>query len=146
MLKNSQLNYLVKAKLLFPLHFNSSLSCCLLADESEVEQITATPCGPQPFPPTSSSVTSQPTPRTDPLLHRTPQHPPAAGAGSDLPSGPSPPPPPPSDPEAPRPSPSGGAAVEEEEEEGGGVRGAKETKHRTLLEIDRFTLCGNRID
>lgn len=150
MLKRLKATQLVKAKLRFPPNFNSSLSCCLLADESEVEQITATPCGPQPFPPSpssSSSVTSQPTPRTDPLLHRTPQDPPAAAAGSDPPSGPLPPPPPPPDADKPKPSPSGGGGGDEEEEEGGGgARGAKDTKHRTLLEIDRFTLCGNRID
>lgn len=135
-----------QSKATFPGNFNSSLSCCLLADESEVEQITATPCGPQPFPCSSSasslSVTSQPTPRTDPLLHRTSQDPPAAAANSDPPSGPPPPPP---DADKPKPSPSGGGS-EEEEGGGGGARCAKDTKHRTLLEIDRFTLCGNRID
>lgn len=145
--KQEQTGLSCQGKTLFPLHFYSSLSSlCLLADESEVEQITATPRGPQPFPPTSSSsssVTSQPTPRTDPLLHRTLQDSPAAGAGSDLPSGPSPPTPPPaSDLDAPKPSPSGG----EDEEEEGGAQSAQETKRRTLLEIDRFTLCGNRID
>ncbi|XP_075904334.1 transmembrane anterior posterior transformation protein 1 homolog isoform X2 [Nelusetta ayraudi] len=129
---------------------DDSLGQWATSDESEVEQITATPSSPQPFPPSSSSsssVTSQPTPRTDPLLHRTPQDLPAAAAGSDPPSGPPPPPLPP-DADKPKPSPSGGGGGEEEEEEGGAAaaRGAKEPKHRTLLEIDRFTLCGNRID
>lgn len=102
----------------------------LVADESEVEQIAAARCSPPRFP-SPSSVTSQPTPRTDPLLHKAHQTFPTAAAGEPLTPSP--------EAEQPKPSPSN-----EEEEEG--AQGAKETKQRTLLEIDRFTLCGNRID
>ncbi|XP_041652857.1 transmembrane anterior posterior transformation protein 1 homolog isoform X2 [Cheilinus undulatus] len=87
-------------------------------------------------PPFSSSVTTQPTPRSDLF------------------------PPPPSDsssattacrPPTPPPEPEQTAASPSKEEEGDErIKGDSELKHRTpkkdLLEIDRFTICGNRID
>lgn len=48
------------------------------------------------------------------------------------------PPTPPLEPEQPKPS----LSIEDEEE----VQGAAGLQHKTLLDIDRFTLCGNRID
>uniref|UniRef100_A0A674N182 Transmembrane anterior posterior transformation 1 n=1 Tax=Takifugu rubripes TaxID=31033 RepID=A0A674N182_TAKRU len=80
-------------------------------------------------PPSSSSVTSQPTPRTD--LFPTPTTDYSCSSPSDSPSA-SPP-----ETEEPRPPP-----AEDEEE----TQGPSQPKHRTLLDIDRFTLCGNRID
>lgn len=101
----------------------------LFPGESQVEQSPVTSCSP---PSSSSSVTTQPTPRTDlfPPLASDPS--PAAPSSR--------PPTPPPEPEQP--------SLSKEEE--GEAQGASELKHRTpkkdLLEIDRFTICGNRID
>ncbi|XP_035524785.1 transmembrane anterior posterior transformation protein 1 homolog [Morone saxatilis] len=108
--------------------------CPTPSGESKVEQITTTPCSPPSCSP-SSSVTTQPAPRTD-LFPTSPTDacPPASPASR--------PPTPPPEPEQPAPS------LSKEEE--GEAQGASELKHRTpkkdLLEIDRFTICGNRID
>nr|XP_057920637.1 transmembrane anterior posterior transformation protein 1 homolog isoform X2 [Doryrhamphus excisus] len=106
--------------------------------DSKVNQSPSTP----PVPPTSFSVTTQPTPRSDfpplpsdPTLSAPPHPPPAA----------------PSEPEQPTPS---LPKQEEEEEEEEAVeeegRDPSAAKHRApkkdLLEIDRFTICGNRIN
>ncbi|KAM4555204.1 transmembrane anterior posterior transformation protein 1 homolog isoform 2-T2 [Odontesthes bonariensis] len=106
--------------------------CTTPSGESTLVQIPVKPCSQPPsFP---SSVTTQPAPRTDlfppPLTDASPSAP------ASRPSTPSPEP----DLEPPAPSHS-----KEEDEE------ARETsEHRTpkndLLEIDRFTICGNRID
>ncbi|XP_028271423.1 transmembrane anterior posterior transformation protein 1 homolog isoform X2 [Parambassis ranga] len=105
--------------------------CRTPSGDSKVEEIN--PCSPVP-PSSSSSVTTQPTPRTDlfpPLLSDAS---PATPANR--------PPTPPLEPEPPAPS----LSTEEE----GDAQEASEIKHRTpnkdLLEIDRFTICGNRID
>ncbi|XP_038555360.1 transmembrane anterior posterior transformation protein 1 homolog [Micropterus salmoides] len=107
--------------------------CPTPSGESKVEQIPATPGSP-PSASSSSSVTTQPTPRTDLFP------PPPTDASPAAPA--SHPPTPPPEPEQPAPS----LSKEEEGEE----QGASELKHRTpkkdLLEIDRFTICGNRID
>ncbi|KAK9518420.1 hypothetical protein VZT92_023726 [Zoarces viviparus] len=107
--------------------------CPTPSGESKMEQ----PVTPSSPPPSSSSVTTQPTPRTD-LFPPLPADPsPAAPA-----SRPATPPP-----EQPAPSLSKEEEEEEEEEE---PQETSELKHRTpnkdLLEIDRFTICGNRID
>ncbi|KAM9357028.1 transmembrane anterior posterior transformation protein 1 homolog [Symphorus nematophorus] len=108
--------------------------CPTPSGEIEVEQIPATPCSPPPSSSSSSSVTTQPTPRTDLFPPPPPDASPAAPASR--------PPTPPPEPEQPIPS------LSKEEE--GEAQGASELKHRTpkkdLLEIDRFTICGNRID
>lgn len=96
------------------------------AAEAVVEHIAATPGHP---PPSSSSVTSQPTPRTD--LFPTSTTDDSCSSPADSPSA-SPP-----ETEEPKPPP-----AEDEEE----TQGPSQPKHRTLLDIDRFTLCGNRID
>lgn len=95
------------------------------AAEAVVEHIVATPSCPLL---SSSSVTSQPTPRTD-LFPTSPND-----NSSSRPAGC--PPAPASETEQPKPSP---AEDEEEKQE------SPQPKHRTLLDIDRFTLCGNRI-
>lgn len=96
------------------------------AAEAVVEHIAASPGHP---PPSSSSVTSQPTPRTD--LFPTSATDDSCSSPADSLSA-SPP-----ETEEPKPPP-----AEDEEE----TQGASQPKHRTLLDIDRFTLCGNRID
>ncbi|TMS17027.1 Transmembrane anterior posterior transformation protein 1 [Larimichthys crocea] len=100
--------------------------------ETKVEQIPTTPCSPPS--PSSSSVTTQPTPRTDLFPPLPTDASPAAPSSR--------PPTPPPEPEQITPS----FSKEEEDE----AQGASELKHRTpkkdLLEIDRFTICGNRID
>nr|XP_020448977.1 transmembrane anterior posterior transformation protein 1 homolog isoform X2 [Monopterus albus] len=102
--------------------------CSTPSGEAKVEQIPATPCSPP------SSVTSQPTPRTD-LFPPTPTNI-SPAAPKSRPTTPLP------ESEPPASSPSN-----EEDEVS---QGASELKHRTpkedLLEIDRFTICGNRID
>ncbi|XP_076595407.1 transmembrane anterior posterior transformation protein 1 homolog isoform X1 [Chaetodon auriga] len=104
--------------------------CPTPAGEPKVEQISATPSRPPSS--SSSSVTTQPTPRTDFF----PPPPTDASAASPANRPPTPPP----EPEQP--------SLSKEEE--GEAQGASELKHRTpkkdLLEIDRFTICGNRID
>ncbi|KAI3351449.1 hypothetical protein L3Q82_020303 [Scortum barcoo] len=102
--------------------------CPTPSGESKVEQIPTALFSPAP---SSSSVTTQPTPRTDLLPSPPTDASPSAPASR--------PPTPPPEPEQHAPSLS-------KEEEGEG----QELKHRTpkkdLLEIDRFTICGNRID
>lgn len=99
---------------------------CCFAAEAVVEHIAATPGHP---PPSSSSVTSQPTPRTDLFPASTTEY--SCSSPADSPSA-SPP-----ETEELKPPP-----AEDEEE----TQGPSQPKHRTLLDIDRFTLCGNRID
>nr|XP_046263169.1 transmembrane anterior posterior transformation protein 1 homolog isoform X2 [Scatophagus argus] len=107
--------------------------CPTPSGESNVEQVTATPFS-SPSSSSSFSVTTQPTPRTD--LFPTPPADASPVATASRP------PTPPPEPEQPTPS----LSKEEEGEE----QGAPELKHRTsnkdLLEIDRFTICGNRIN
>ncbi|XP_036932187.1 transmembrane anterior posterior transformation protein 1 homolog isoform X3 [Acanthopagrus latus] len=103
--------------------------------ESKVDKMSAKLCSPPPSSSSSSSsVTTQPIPRTDLFP------PPPTAASPAAPA--SRPPTPPPEPEQPLPS------LSKEEE--GDAQGASELKHRTpkedLLEIDRFTICGNRID
>ncbi|XP_042275174.1 transmembrane anterior posterior transformation protein 1 homolog [Thunnus thynnus] len=108
-------------------------TCPAPSGESKVEQIPVPPCS-TPSSSSSSSVTTQPTPRTDLFPPPPTEAPPAAPASH----------PPTPLPEAEQPAPS----IPKEEE--GEAQGASELKHRTpkkdLLEIDRFTICGNRID
>ncbi|XP_039975714.1 transmembrane anterior posterior transformation protein 1 homolog [Xiphias gladius] len=108
--------------------------CPTPSGESKVE-IPATPCSPSSSASSSSSsVTAQPAPRTDLF----PPPPTDASTAAPLSRPPSPPP----EPEQPA------ASVSKNEE--GEAEAASELKHRTpkkdLLEIDRFTICGNRID
>ncbi|XP_030252114.1 LOW QUALITY PROTEIN: transmembrane anterior posterior transformation protein 1 homolog [Sparus aurata] len=103
--------------------------------ESKVDKTSAKPCSPpSSSSSSSSSVTTQPIPRTDLFP------PPPTAASPAAPA--SRPPTPPPEPEQPLPS------LSKEEE--GEAQAASELKHRTpkedLLEIDRFTICGNRID
>ncbi|XP_074505230.1 transmembrane anterior posterior transformation protein 1 homolog isoform X2 [Sebastes fasciatus] len=109
--------------------------CPTPSGESKMEQNPAAPCPPpssSSSSSSSSSVTSQPTPRTD--LFPPPSTDPSPAPPASRPSTPPP--------EQPTPS------LSKEEE--GEAQGASELKHRTpkkdLLEIDRFTICGNRID
>ncbi|XP_070769509.1 transmembrane anterior posterior transformation protein 1 homolog [Enoplosus armatus] len=106
--------------------------CPTPSGESKVDQNPPTTCSPPSS--SSSSVTTQPTPRTDLFPLPVTDASPAAPASR--------PPTPPPEPEQPAPS------LSKEEE--GEAQGAFELKHRTpkkdLLEIDRFTICGNRID
>ncbi|CAK6976133.1 transmembrane anterior posterior transformation protein 1 homolog [Scomber scombrus] len=108
-------------------------TCPTPSGESKVEQVPVTPCS-TPSSSSSSFVTTQPTPRTDLFP------PPPTEASPDAPAS-HPPIPPPED-EQPATS-----LPKEEEAE---AHGDSELKHRTpkkdLLEIDRFTICGNRID
>ncbi|XP_018543154.1 transmembrane anterior posterior transformation protein 1 homolog isoform X3 [Lates calcarifer] len=107
--------------------------CPTPSGEAKVEQIPAAPCSPLSSS-SFSSVTTQPTPRTDLFP------PPPTDVSPVAPA--SRPPTPPPEPEQPAAS-----LPKEEEEE---AQAASELKHRTpkkdLLEIDRFTICGNRID
>ncbi|KAM6953131.1 transmembrane anterior posterior transformation protein 1 homolog [Aplochiton taeniatus] len=82
----------------------------------------------------SSSVTSQPAPRTETLPGPSPPAtPPVDAPGSE-----------------PEPDPEPSAPTPPQTDEKGGAHEGSELKHRTpkkdLLEIDRFTICGNRID
>ncbi|XP_056239319.1 transmembrane anterior posterior transformation protein 1 homolog isoform X2 [Seriola aureovittata] len=111
--------------------------CPTPSGESKAEQVPVTPCSPpssSSSSSSSSSVTTQPTPRTDLFP------PPPTDASPAAPA--SRPPTPPPEPEQPA------ASLSKEEE--GEAQAASEPKHRTpkkdLLEIDRFTICGNRID
>ncbi|KAM9377069.1 transmembrane anterior posterior transformation protein 1 homolog isoform 1-T1 [Pholidichthys leucotaenia] len=112
--------------------------CRTPSGEPKVEQIAASPCSPPP----SSSVTTQPAPRTDLLLPPFPPLDNSPNKPADCVASPPPEPGPEPDPEQNEPSLS-------TEEEGEGQE-SSEIKHRThkkdLLEIDRFTICGNRID
>ncbi|KAA8588623.1 transmembrane anterior posterior transformation protein 1 homolog isoform X1 [Etheostoma spectabile] len=107
-------------------------SCPTPSGESKMEQNPVTPCSPPPC--SSSSVTTQPTPRSD-LFPPLPTDPSPAALASRSPT-------PPPEPKQPAPS----LSKEEECE----AQEASELQHRTpkkdLLEIDRFTICGNRID
>ncbi|KAM3612599.1 uncharacterized protein V6R79_010813 [Siganus canaliculatus] len=98
--------------------------------ESTAEKITAKTCSPPSS--SSTSVTTQPSPRTD-------LFPPPPADDSPAPPANRPPTPPP-EPEQP--------TLPKEEE--GEAQGESELKQRTpkkdLLDIDRFTICGNRID
>ncbi|XP_033989700.1 transmembrane anterior posterior transformation protein 1 homolog [Trematomus bernacchii] len=112
-------------------------SCPTPPGESKMEPAPVTLCSPPP--PSSCSVTTQPSPRTDLFPPPPADHSPAAPP----PRTPTPTP----EPEPPAPPLSKEEEEEEEEEE---EAAASELKHRTpkkdLLEIDRFTICGNRID
>ncbi|XP_054453265.1 transmembrane anterior posterior transformation protein 1 homolog [Anoplopoma fimbria] len=115
--------------------------CPTPSGESKMEQDPVTPFSPPPSSSSSSSsssVTAQPTPRTD-LFPPPPTDPSPAAPASR-----------PSTPPLEQPAPSLSKEEEEEEKEEGEPQGASELKHRTpkkdLLEIDRFTICGNRID
>ncbi|KAK2848834.1 hypothetical protein Q5P01_008668 [Channa striata] len=104
--------------------------CRTPSGESKGEHIPATPCR---TPSSSSySVTTQPIPRTDLFPPPPTDTPPAAPSSR--------PPTPPPEAETVQ------TLLEEEDE----TQEASEPKHRTtnkdLLEIDRFTICGNRID
>ncbi|KAM7389074.1 hypothetical protein PAMP_023071 [Pampus punctatissimus] len=113
-------------------------TCSTPSGESKVEQIPVTPYT-RPSSSSSSSVTTQPAPRTDLFPPPPTEASPAAPVSR--------PATPPAEAEQPAPSLS---KEEEEEEEEKEAQGASELKHRTpkkdLLEIDRFTICGNRID
>ncbi|XP_020504144.2 transmembrane anterior posterior transformation protein 1 homolog isoform X1 [Labrus bergylta] len=108
--------------------------CPTPSGESKDEEIP-TPLSRPPYP--SCSVTTQPTPRTD--LFPPPPTDSSSGATACRPRTP-----------PPEPEQSITSLSKEEEEEEGEVKGDSELKHRTpkkdLLEIDRFTICGNRID
>ncbi|KAM7417207.1 hypothetical protein PAMA_017041 [Pampus argenteus] len=118
-------------------------TCPTPSGESKVEQIPVTPCS-RPSSSSFSSVTTQPAPRTDLFPPPPTETSPAAPVSR--------PETPPAEAEQPAPSLSKEEAEEkeEEEEEEKEAQGASELKHRTpkkdLLEIDRFTICGNRID
>ncbi|KAM7000561.1 transmembrane anterior posterior transformation protein 1 homolog isoform 2-T2 [Tautogolabrus adspersus] len=105
--------------------------CPTPSGESKAEEIPS-PLSSPPY--SSSSVTTQPTPRTD-------LFPPPPTDSSSAATACRPPTPPP-EPEQ--------SATSLSKEEEGEVKGDSELKHRTpkkdLLEIDRFTICGNRID
>ncbi|XP_070959886.1 transmembrane anterior posterior transformation protein 1 homolog isoform X2 [Oncorhynchus clarkii lewisi] len=93
-----------------------------------------------PSSPSCTSITAQPTPTASPNLR--PETVPPPPTTSTTPASPPIPEP---DPDTLTPSPS--ATPEQKEEEG--MEGT-ELKHRTpkkdLLDVDRFTICGNRID
>ncbi|XP_042159102.1 transmembrane anterior posterior transformation protein 1 homolog isoform X4 [Oncorhynchus tshawytscha] len=95
-----------------------------------------------PSSPSCTSITAQPTPTASPTLR--PETVPPPPTTSTTPASP-PIPEPNSDPDTLTPSPP--ATPEQKEEEG--MEGT-ELKHRTpkkdLLDVDRFTICGNRID
>ncbi|XP_068182291.1 transmembrane anterior posterior transformation protein 1 homolog [Antennarius striatus] len=93
-------------------------------DVSEVEEITATHCTPPSSSSSPSSVTTQPTPRTD-LFPMTPQE---------------------SSPEPDSEPPTTPLSKEEEGEAGEASELRLRTPNKDLLEVDRFTICGNRID
>ncbi|KAM9850190.1 transmembrane anterior posterior transformation protein 1 homolog [Aulostomus maculatus] len=108
-------------------------TCSAPSAETKVKQTLVTPCSPPSSSPSSSSVTTQPPPRTDlfPLLP--PEASPAAPSCR--------PPTPPLEPEKSAPS-----LSREEGQEEGASELAPRTPKKDLLEIDRFTICGNRID
>ncbi|XP_039866102.1 transmembrane anterior posterior transformation protein 1 homolog isoform X2 [Simochromis diagramma] len=114
--------------------------CRTPSGESKVVQIPATPCSPTSS--SISSVTTQPIPRTDlfppPFTYPSPAKPASR------------PPSPPPDADAEQLPSMLLKEDDEEEEEEEEAQLPSETKHKTskkdLLEIDRFTICGNRID
>ncbi|XP_043982454.1 transmembrane anterior posterior transformation protein 1 homolog isoform X2 [Gambusia affinis] len=106
--------------------------CTKSSGESSVDQVPVTPCSPPTF--SSSVVTTQPALRPDLFLPPPTDASPAAADSCPSTSEPQ------SDTEPPTVSP----LQEEEADE------ASDMNHRApnkdLLEIDRFTICGNRID
>ncbi|XP_026038862.1 transmembrane anterior posterior transformation protein 1 homolog isoform X2 [Astatotilapia calliptera] len=114
--------------------------CRTPSGESKVVQIPATPCSPTSS--SISSVTTQPIPRTDlfppPFTYPSPAKPASR------------PPSPPPDADAEQLPSMLLKEDDEDEEEEEEAQLPSETKHKTskkdLLEIDRFTICGNRID
>ncbi|XP_004553716.2 transmembrane anterior posterior transformation protein 1 homolog isoform X2 [Maylandia zebra] len=114
--------------------------CRTPSGESKVVQIPATPCSPTSS--SISSVTTQPIPRTDlfppPFTYPSPAKPASR------------PPSPPPDADAEQLPSLLLKEDDEDEEEEEEAQLPSETKHKTskkdLLEIDRFTICGNRID
>ncbi|KAG7240912.1 hypothetical protein INR49_026219 [Caranx melampygus] len=108
--------------------------CPTPSGEPTVEQFPVTPCSPPSSSSSPTSVTTQPAPRTDLFPPSPTDTSPAAPA---------------SRPPTPAPEPEQPAAPLSKEEEGD-AQASSELKHRTpnkdLLEIDRFTICGNRID
>ncbi|CAI5653028.1 transmembrane anterior posterior transformation protein 1 homolog isoform X2 [Oreochromis niloticus] len=116
--------------------------CRSPSGESKVVQIPATPCSPTSSP--ISSVTTQPVPRTDLFP------PPFTYASPAKPASRPPSPPPDADADAEQLPSMLLKEDDEDEEEEEEAQLPSETKHKTskkdLLEIDRFTICGNRID
>ncbi|XP_063349835.1 transmembrane anterior posterior transformation protein 1 homolog isoform X2 [Pelmatolapia mariae] len=114
--------------------------CRTPSGESKVVQIPVTPCSPTSS--SISSVTTQPVPRTDlfppPFTYASPAKPASR------------PPSPPPDADAEQLPSMLLKEDDEDEEEEEEAQLPSETKHKTskkdLLEIDRFTICGNRID
>ncbi|XP_023184447.1 transmembrane anterior posterior transformation protein 1 homolog isoform X2 [Xiphophorus maculatus] len=106
--------------------------CAKSSGESSVDQIPVTPCSPPTS--SSSSVTTQPAPRPDLFLP-----PPTDASPATADSCPST-----SEPQSDAEPPTASPLQEEEADE------ASDMNHRApnkdLLEIDRFTICGNRID
>lgn len=125
--------------MVFVLSLNVFLNL-FLTGESKVVQIPATPCNPTSS--SISSVTTQPIPRTDlfppPFTYPSPAKPASR------------PPSPPPDADAEQLPSMLLKEDDEDEEEEEEAQLPSETKHKTskkdLLEIDRFTICGNRID
>lgn len=125
--------------MVFVLSLNVFLNL-FLTGESKVVQIPATPCSPTSS--SISSVTTQPVPRTDlfppPFTYASPAKPASR------------PPSPPPDADAEQLPSMLLKEDDEDEEEEEEAQLPSETKHKTskkdLLEIDRFTICGNRID
>ncbi|KAM4732305.1 transmembrane anterior posterior transformation protein 1 homolog [Anableps anableps] len=107
-------------------------SCTKPSGEPSMDQIPATPCSPPTS--SSSSVTTQPTPRADLFPPPPTDASPATAASCPLTAEPQ------SDVDPPTVSPLKEEVTDE----------ASDTNHRApnkdLLEIDRFTICGNRID
>ncbi|XP_008419318.1 transmembrane anterior posterior transformation protein 1 homolog isoform X2 [Poecilia reticulata] len=106
--------------------------CTKSSGESIVDQIPATPCSP----PTSSSpsVTTQPAPRSDLFLP-----PPTDASPATADSCPST-----SEPQSDTDPPTASPLQEEEADEASDMN--HKAPNKDLLEIDRFTICGNRID
>ncbi|KAM4586436.1 transmembrane anterior posterior transformation protein 1 homolog isoform 2-T2 [Fundulus diaphanus] len=106
--------------------------CAKPSDDSSIDQVPATPCSPPISSP--SSVTTQPAPRADWFPPPPTDASPATAAGC----------PPPTEPQSDGDPPTASPLKDEEADD------ASETNHRApkkdLLEIDRFTICGNRID
>ncbi|XP_012726294.2 transmembrane anterior posterior transformation protein 1 homolog isoform X2 [Fundulus heteroclitus] len=106
--------------------------CAKPSGESSIDQVPATPCSPPISSP--SSVTTQPAPRADWFPPPPTDASPATAAGS----------PPTTEPQSDADPPTASPLKDEEADD------ASETNHRApnkdLLEIDRFTICGNRID
>uniref|UniRef100_A0A3Q2QZF5 Transmembrane anterior posterior transformation 1 n=1 Tax=Fundulus heteroclitus TaxID=8078 RepID=A0A3Q2QZF5_FUNHE len=106
--------------------------CAKPSGDSSIDQVPATPCSPPISSP--SSVTTQPAPRADWFPPPPTDASPATAAGS----------PPTTEPQSDADPPTASPLKDEEADD------ASETNHRApnkdLLEIDRFTICGNRID